>query len=209
MALQTSKAQGKAITGQTIFEVANEIIRNPNGTLTQAIIQLAKLDTNDGGKIGQTVNVIKRVVSNGGGDSNGDRRDGGKSCPSGHEKAKDGSGICLKRYDRGCPAGSANPKEGCTLEGYQPGPEGYGIYVHGVCETCPGLAPTTTQPPEKGGLGTIGDIWAEIAKEVGAGTAARFVKEVVDLYTVTQLGPAGPKLLGGIGASSRTWISRY
>jgi hypothetical protein len=73
MALQTSKAQGKAITGQTIFDVANQIIRNPNGILTQAIIQLAKQDTNDGGKTGQTINVIKKVVevSKGGGDSNG------------------------------------------------------------------------------------------------------------------------------------------
>jgi hypothetical protein len=76
MALQTSKAQGKAITGQTIFEVANQIIRNPNGILTQAIIQLAKQDTHDGGKTGQTVNVIRRVVSNDGGDSNGDRNGG-------------------------------------------------------------------------------------------------------------------------------------
>jgi hypothetical protein len=62
MALQTSKAQGKAIAGQTIFEVANQIVRNPNGVLTQAIIQLAKQDTHDGGKTGQTVNVIKNVV---------------------------------------------------------------------------------------------------------------------------------------------------
>jgi hypothetical protein len=62
MALQTSKAQEKAITGQTIFEVANQIIHNPNGVLTQAIIQLAKQDTNDSGKTGLTVNVIKKVV---------------------------------------------------------------------------------------------------------------------------------------------------
>jgi hypothetical protein len=54
MALQTSKAQGKAVTGQTIFEVANQIIRNPNDVLTQAIIQLAKQDTHDGGKTSET-----------------------------------------------------------------------------------------------------------------------------------------------------------
>jgi hypothetical protein len=39
MALEMSKAQGKAITGQTIFEVVNQIKQNPNGVLTQAIIQ--------------------------------------------------------------------------------------------------------------------------------------------------------------------------
>lgn len=62
MALEISKAQGKAITGQTIFEVANQIKHNPTGVLTQAIIQLAKQDTHDNGKTGQTVNVIKKVV---------------------------------------------------------------------------------------------------------------------------------------------------
>jgi hypothetical protein len=39
-------------------------------------------------------------------------------------------------YEDGCPPGSANPEEGCTLEGYQCGPDGCGYYSHGVCETC-------------------------------------------------------------------------
>jgi hypothetical protein len=41
IALEISRAQGKAITGQTIFEIASQIKNNPNGVLTQAIIQLA------------------------------------------------------------------------------------------------------------------------------------------------------------------------
>ena len=65
MALEISKSQGKAITGQTIFEVANQIKQNPNGILTQAIIQLVKQDTHDGGKTGQTVKVIQKVVQAG------------------------------------------------------------------------------------------------------------------------------------------------
>ncbi|MDW0282629.1 MAG: hypothetical protein QN720_09010, partial [Nitrososphaeraceae archaeon] len=51
--LEISKAQGKAITGQTIFEVASQIKQNPNGVLTQAIIQLAKQDIHDNGKTDQ------------------------------------------------------------------------------------------------------------------------------------------------------------
>jgi hypothetical protein len=39
-------------------------------------------------------------------------------------------------YEDGCLPGSANPEEGCTLEGYQCGPDGCGYYSHGVCETC-------------------------------------------------------------------------
>jgi hypothetical protein len=39
-------------------------------------------------------------------------------------------------YEDGCPPGSANSEEGCTLEGYQCGPDGCGYYSHGVCETC-------------------------------------------------------------------------
>jgi hypothetical protein len=50
----------------------------------------------------------------------------------------------LKKYDE-CPAGSANPEEGCELEGWQDGPEGYGNYVHGVCETCDDERPERTE----------------------------------------------------------------
>jgi hypothetical protein len=62
MALEISKAQGKAITGQTIFEIASQIKQNPNGVLTQAIMQLALKDTHDNGKTGQTANVIQKVA---------------------------------------------------------------------------------------------------------------------------------------------------
>jgi hypothetical protein len=63
MALEISKAQGKAITGQTIFEIASQIKQNPNGVLTQAIIQLAKQDTQDNGKTGQTAKTVKSIVT--------------------------------------------------------------------------------------------------------------------------------------------------
>jgi hypothetical protein len=61
MALEISRAQGRAITGQTIFEIASQIKQNPNGILTQAILRLAKQDTQDNGKTGETVKVIKKV----------------------------------------------------------------------------------------------------------------------------------------------------
>jgi hypothetical protein len=48
----------------------------------------------------------------------------------------DCSGHKLKKYDSTCPAGSANPDEGCELEGYHCTSDGCGNYVHGVCETC-------------------------------------------------------------------------
>jgi hypothetical protein len=63
MALEISKAQGKAITGQTIFEVASQIKQNPNGVLTQAIIRLAKQDIHDNGKTDQTSNLIHKTLS--------------------------------------------------------------------------------------------------------------------------------------------------
>jgi hypothetical protein len=139
MALEISRAHGKAISGQTIFELASQIKQNPNGVLTQAIIQLAKQDTHDSGKTGQTTNIIRNVVSKKDRDSEEKTRgadgDTTKACLSGYEMAKDGSNICLKKYDS-CPAGSANPDDGCTLEGFQYGPDGYGYYSHGVCENC-------------------------------------------------------------------------
>jgi hypothetical protein len=62
MALEISRAQGKAITGQTIFEIASQIKQNPNGVLTQALLQLAKQDIQDNGKTGQTTDVIKTII---------------------------------------------------------------------------------------------------------------------------------------------------
>ncbi len=44
-------------------------------------------------------------------------------------------GYTLKKYDS-CPAGSANPEEGCLLEGYQCGPDGCGNYSDGACDDC-------------------------------------------------------------------------
>src|SRR5215210_6733917 len=66
--LQIAQAQGKAITGQYLFQLANQIIQNPNGVLAQAIIQLVNQD--DGGKSSQTTTIIKNLIkiSGGGGD---------------------------------------------------------------------------------------------------------------------------------------------
>ena len=193
MALEISRAQGKAITGQTIFEIASQIKQNPNGVLTQAIIQLARQDTHDSGKTGQTTDVIQKIVR---GDNGGDGKDvkegSSKSCPSGYERAKDGSNICLKKYDS-CPAGSANPDEGCTLEGPQYGPEGYGYYAHGVCETCqrflgPQTSPTQPQPTPLPTPQTIGEKAGEIAKLI--------VTALVDAAAQRVLGSTGPQFFG-------------
>src|SRR5919112_1608960 len=69
IALQISQAQGKAISGQTIFEIANQVAKYPNGILAQAIIQLVKQYMVDNGKTGQTVNIINNVIKTGGSSS--------------------------------------------------------------------------------------------------------------------------------------------
>jgi hypothetical protein len=68
MSLQITQVQGKAITGQSIFQIANQIIQNPDGVLAQAILKLVRQD--DGGKSSHTTTIIKNVVkssSRGGG----------------------------------------------------------------------------------------------------------------------------------------------
>ena len=67
MALQIAQAQGKSFTAQSILQIANQIIQNPNGVLAQAILQFVKQD--DGGKTGGTTTIIKQVVKSGGGSS--------------------------------------------------------------------------------------------------------------------------------------------
>jgi hypothetical protein len=69
IALQISQAQGKSITGQYIFQFANQIAQNPNGVLAQAILKLVNQD--DGGKSTQTTTVIKNVVKSSDGSSSG------------------------------------------------------------------------------------------------------------------------------------------
>src|ERR687896_585291 len=69
IALQISQAQGKAISGQTIFEIASQVAKYPNGVLAQAIIQLVKQYMVDNGKTGQTVNIINNVIKTGGSSS--------------------------------------------------------------------------------------------------------------------------------------------
>ncbi|HKG31777.1 MAG TPA: hypothetical protein VKA91_10940, partial [Nitrososphaeraceae archaeon] len=71
IALQVSQAQGKAISGQTIFEIANQIAKYPNGILAQAIIQLVKQYMIDNGKTIQTVKTIVKVFERGGGGGDG------------------------------------------------------------------------------------------------------------------------------------------
>jgi hypothetical protein len=60
IALQISQAQGKSITAQFIFQIANKIIQNPNGVLGQAILNLVNQD--DCGKSSHTTTVIKNYV---------------------------------------------------------------------------------------------------------------------------------------------------
>jgi hypothetical protein len=191
MALQTSQAQGKAVTGQTIFEMVNQIVRNPNGAFTQAIVQLAKLDTHDSGKTGQTVAVLQKVVKVGDG-SNTKSKDEAKPCSSGYERAKDGSGICLKKYDS-CPADSANPEEGCELNGYQWSPQGLGNYVHGICETCVPKG-TSTYPIQPGVTVPVTATTPPTPGKIIGG----FVSAVVDAYIQSQLGPFAPQIIGGL-----------
>ena len=60
IALQFAQAQGRAITGQYIFQIANQIIQDPNGILAQAILQLVLQD--NVGKSSQTTAIIKNVI---------------------------------------------------------------------------------------------------------------------------------------------------
>jgi predicted transcriptional regulator len=74
-----------------------------------------------------------------------------KKCPEGHARMdNDETGACIsfnnKDYGDGCPPGSANPEDGCTLEGYHCTENGCGYYSHGSCEQCEprtGMEPVT------------------------------------------------------------------
>jgi uncharacterized membrane protein YgcG len=79
IALQVAQAQGKAITGQYIFQIANQIIQDPNGVLAQAILQLVLQD--DGGKTTYTTTIIKNVIKISRG---GDHRKPHPKCDSGY-----------------------------------------------------------------------------------------------------------------------------
>src|SRR5919106_2829240 len=62
IALQIFETQGNVVTAQSICQIANHIAHNPNGIIAQTILQLVKQDTDDGGKSGETIQVIKKVV---------------------------------------------------------------------------------------------------------------------------------------------------
>jgi uncharacterized membrane protein YgcG len=53
-------AQERAISGQYIFQLANQIVQNPNSVLAQAILKLVNQD--DGGKSSHTTTIIKNYV---------------------------------------------------------------------------------------------------------------------------------------------------
>jgi hypothetical protein len=76
MALQIAQAQGKDITGQSIFQIANQITNNPNGIYTQLLLQLVKQDKDDNGKSDHTVKIIRSVIRS------GDNVDSGSSSSS-------------------------------------------------------------------------------------------------------------------------------
>jgi hypothetical protein len=174
MDLEISRAQGKAITGQTIFEIANQIKQNPNGVLTQAILQLAKQDADDNGKTGQTVKIIKKafqVTENG--DSVSDKTTGVQ--PPGVQ-----------------PPGVQPP--GVQPPGVQPpGVQPPGVQPPGVQP--PGVQPPGVQPSSPR-LPTIGDLLGELGTEVLGPNLGPFVKEVVNSFYQSALGPAGPQIAG-------------
>src|SRR5215213_905747 len=62
IALQIFKTQGNVVTAQSICQIASHIAHNPNGIIAQTILQLVKQDTDDGGKSGETIQIIKKVV---------------------------------------------------------------------------------------------------------------------------------------------------
>ena len=62
IALQIFKTQGNVVTAQSICQIASHIAHNPNGIIAQTILQLVKQDTDDGGKSGETIQIIKNVV---------------------------------------------------------------------------------------------------------------------------------------------------
>src|SRR5215216_2337032 len=80
IALQIAQAQGKSITGQSIFQLANQIVQNPNGILAQTILNLVRQD--DGGKSSHTTTIIKQVVKSGGGSSGGGGGSSGDGGPT-------------------------------------------------------------------------------------------------------------------------------
>jgi hypothetical protein len=73
IALQIAQTQGKSITAQSIFQLANQIVQNPNGVLAQAILNLVKQD--DGGKSSQTTTIIKNVLKSSSSRSGGENGD--------------------------------------------------------------------------------------------------------------------------------------
>ncbi|MCC2648459.1 MAG: hypothetical protein K0R16_1262, partial [Nitrososphaeraceae archaeon] len=62
IALQIFKTQGNVVTAQSICQIASHIAHNPSGIIAQAILQLVKQDSDDGGKSGETIQIIKKVV---------------------------------------------------------------------------------------------------------------------------------------------------
>jgi hypothetical protein len=128
--LQIAQAQGRAITGQYIFQLANQIIQNPNGVLAQAILQLVNQD--DGGKSSHTTTIIKNVIKirGGGGGDNGDNGKPPSKCKPGYhwdDKLK----KCVPNSPpppppcdpktQNCPAPPPPPPPDCTKTPKPPG----------------------------------------------------------------------------------------
>jgi hypothetical protein len=149
MALQISQAQGKAITGQYIFQLANQIAQNPNGVLAQAILNLVNQD--DGGKSSHVTTVIKNYVkSSSSSRENGDR-DGSPKCPAGQHYdsttrkcVDDTSPDPCKKDPKppGCPP-PPDCKKDPTAKGCEPSPPP----CDPSTQTCP--PPPEELPPEE------------------------------------------------------------
>ena len=133
MALQFAQAQGKAITGQYIFQLANQIIQDPNGVLAQAILQLVNQD--DGGRTSQTTTIIKNVIKIRG-DGGGDHGDHGKPppCKQGyHWDNKEKKCVPIRTCPQSADAAQVACEEGKTIEE--------------VCANNPSAKDCNTEPP--------------------------------------------------------------
>src|SRR5215213_7626512 len=86
IALQIFKTQGNVVTAQSICQIASHIAHNPNGIIAQTILQLVKQDTDDGGKSGETIQIIKKVVKSSEVNKGGGISSSSSSSSSGKEK---------------------------------------------------------------------------------------------------------------------------
>ncbi len=140
LSIQTAKIGGPDVASQSVKQIMTELNQNSNGPLTQAIIQLAKLNSNDAGKTGELLKIIKDIVK----DSGGGREKGSSGGGDGGSKT-----ISTKIIERTKIIEKPKP----TSTPPKPGPNPSGPPVPGKPTTPinspppPGTIPITTVPP--------------------------------------------------------------